>query len=246
MNRQYRFFFIQNKATSTLRFLHIFNTGYSKRTFTCRSSLSFPIDNDHDRLLKQFESLEEDFNDTDDKIENLSKKIKENEKEIQEDEDDTELSKFLDRREQEKDNRVGKFEQFKDHALFSNKDKREDVSLMLELIKKSARKDISTFKTVKEHLDSEDECQDEASDIIAELEKQQKKASDLLGDWHENDLNFIRPSYTENSNQSSNAQEPQGYSDPNQSNQSSNTRIPQDSSQVSQSDFSPFDHIGDD
>lgn len=206
------------------------------------------MENDYDKLLEQFQDLESDFNETDDKIESITKKIRENEKEIQDDEDETELSKLLERREKEKDRRVGNFEEYRDHALFSNKDKREDVSLMLELIEKSARKDIRTLEVVKEHLDSDDEWQDEASDIIAKLEDQQKKASDLLGDLHENDLNFIRPSYTENSNsnQSSNAQEPQSSSHPNTSNESSHTRIPQDSSQVFQDEFSPFDHIGDD
>lgn len=181
--------------------------------------------------MEEVKNLESDFNETDNDIENLTEKISEDETFIQNDDEETELSKFLKRRQEEKDDRVGRFEQYRDHALFSNEDKREDVSLMLELIERSARKDIETLKAAKEELWSGDEAQEEASDIISKLEAQQVKASDLLEKLHENDLNFIRPS-----------------TDISESNQSSETnkRIPQDSSDIYQTDFNPLDQIGDD
>ena len=57
------------------------------------------MDNDQDKLLKDFQDLEENFNETDRNIESLAEEVREYEKEIQEDDEETELSKFMKKRE---------------------------------------------------------------------------------------------------------------------------------------------------
>lgn len=140
-----------------------------------------PGNNDQDKLTEKFKDLEEEFNETDDAIETLAKEIREDEEIIQDGDEETELSKFLQKREKKKDDLVGRYEQYKDNALFGNKDSREDISLMLELMKKSARQDIKTLINVKQELDRDDEHQDKISDILARLHKQKKNSSSLLG-----------------------------------------------------------------
>lgn len=216
-------------------FIHNYTVRDFSRTFASYSPLLLPVENDQDELFEQFEDLEEEFNETDGDIEQLAEVVREGERSVQDGDEETELSKFMKRREEKKDDLVGRYGEYKDNALFNNEDKREDVSLTLELIKKSARKDIETLKTASTELDESDEVQDEISRIIPKLEAQKEKASKLLVKLHENDLNFIRPSNSENPESSVSNQAPQTHQ-----------HMPQDSSDVHRTDFSPFDDIGDD
>ena len=130
-------------------------------------------------MVSEIESLEKKFDELDRDIEEFTQAVHEDDEGLAEDGDDTELSKFMVRKEVRKDKLVGNYTELRDRALFDEDNLRKDKSLMLELADKSTRQDIRTMKYIKSQLSPEDELYDHASDIISRLQDQKSNVSEL-------------------------------------------------------------------
>nr|AYO45641.1 hypothetical protein [Zymoseptoria tritici] len=196
------------------------------RWFTTTNYMLLPRKNDQDDLIDEINKLEQEFNEIDADIEELNKEIVEGEVDVNSDGEETELSKWVKEREEEKDSMVGDNMENKDEALFVNNNERKNHSLTLELIKESASKDIETLNEVMDQCPQDNPAFDRALELVEKVEYLQEKASELHEKWHENDLPPM-------SNLPENSVPPLV--------DSPKSHFPQDSSDVEQTEFNSFE-----
>jgi hypothetical protein len=124
--------------------------------------------NDQDKLLDEIRDLEEEFNTLDREVEQLNRDIKEHDElDIDpEDGEESELTRFVEEEEKNKDDTVSKFLVDKDTALFKEGNMRKDNSLTLDMINSTAKKDITNLEFVQDQLTEEHQLYNKASDLL--------------------------------------------------------------------------------
>ena len=183
--------FNYNSTFSTVRF---FST--SKHFFIDENDKD---KNDQDKLMQQVEELSYEWTGLDTKIGELCTKIREEEKEFEvedsdgEDLGETEVSKYVTKREEQKDDIVGSYEEKRNEALFDRKNPREDSSLLLDYINKTTEEDIKTLEAIERNTSGAEDYSDELVETLAELKSHQEKAEKLYAEFHRNDLPPILP-----------------------------------------------------
>ena len=111
--------------------------------------------NDQDKLFKEVDVLQNEWDELDTELELLFKEIREEETDFEvensdgETEGETEVSKYVSKREQEKDRMVGVYDDERDSALFDRNNPREDRSLLLEYINKTTSNYIETLEDIE-------------------------------------------------------------------------------------------------
>jgi hypothetical protein len=119
---------------------------------------------------------------------------------VQDWDEPTELSKILQRREDNKDILIGRHEQARDRELLENDNVRGDKSILLNMMQRCTDRDIETLDIIKSELDPSDSDYDTADDLIERAESQKTSLSELHTALHENDLAPINSSNAQTDN----------------------------------------------
>jgi len=197
----------------------------SFRLFHISSILFSPNSNDQDKLYKEIQELELQSEGTDTQIEEVAKKIRQEEEEFETQEGETELSKLLARKEEEKNRFIGDYGVLRNRALFDENNQRKDHSLALDQILTTTRQDIKTLENAAREVNGTNDSYHELTEVIDTLKKQESKTSELINRYHENDLPPI-------SDNGSNVTAPS---------ENSTNYFPQDSSDVYPTDYNTYD-----
>lgn len=183
------------------------------RFFSTSKSLSIDNNNqdknDQDKLFEEVEDLNEEWNDIDGLVEELFNDIRREETDYEVEDSDgeelgeTEISKYVTRREERKNDIVGTEEARRDEALFDRKNPREDNSILLDYINKTTKDDIKTFETVEKHTSGTEDYYEKLTHTLDRLRSHEERSSELLKKFHENDLPPLLPENRPTSNESS-------------------------------------------
>ncbi len=165
-------------------------------------SISKPLlaePNDQDKLFKEVDVLQNEWDELDTELELLFKEIREEETDFEvansdgETEGETEVSKYVSKREEEKDRMVGQYDDERDSALFDRNNPREDRSLLLEYISKTTSNDIETLESIEKQTSGAEGYYEKLIDTLDQLREHEAKANELLNKYHQNDLPPILP-----------------------------------------------------
>jgi hypothetical protein len=162
-------------------------------------------ENDQDKLFEEVGELNDEWNHMDGKVETLFNNIRKEEPDFEVQDSDgeelgeTEISKLVSKREAEKDDLVGRYEQKRNVATFDEKNDRKDKSLLLDYINKTTKNDIKTLEYVEKESQGVEDYRPLLIETLNELKNLEKSSDELLVKYHENDLPPISPETNENS-----------------------------------------------
>lgn len=189
----------------TIQHTFIFSGIFAKIRFFSTSKPLFIDENDQDKLFEKVDELNYEWNDLDGKVETLFNNIRKEETGFEvedsdgEEQGETEVSKFVTRREEQKDDMVGRYEEKRNEALFERNNARDDRSLLLEYINKTTKDDIKTLEDIEKEASGIEDYYPLLLKTLDELKSHEKSSDELLVKYHENDLPPISPENNEES-----------------------------------------------
>lgn len=192
--------FIKILCLKNLFFLDIFfplfmnNTlSLKKRSFsTSRSLLVKPTPNDQDTIYEEVNQVKQEWRNLNQDMKEVTKDIKEDEVDYQSGEEETELSKYVTKREAKKDRLIEEGEAKRETAFYDRGNAREDKAILLQYMNKATKKDIKTLEKVESDLSGLEPGYDRYTDVYARSKDQEAIMSDLIRRYHMNDLAPIR------------------------------------------------------
>ena len=183
----------------------IFSGIFSQIRFFSTSRPLFIDENDQDKLFEKVEELNYEWHDMDGKVETLFNDIRKEETSFEAEDSDgedlgeTEISKYVSKREAEKDDLVGRYEEKRNEALFERNNVRDDRSLLLDYINKTTKNDIKTLQSIEKETQGIEDYRPLLLETLDELKNLEKSSDELLVKYHENDLPPISHETNENS-----------------------------------------------
>lgn len=165
----------------TFKYTFIYTKIFNQVRFFSTSKPLFIDENDQDKLFELVDDLNAEWTGLYAKVEELFNNIREEETDFEvedsdgEDLGETEISKYVTRREERKDDIVGTHEEQRDEALFDRNNPREDKSLLLDYINKTTRDDIETLETVEKQTSGTENYFDQLVETLDELKSHEKK-----------------------------------------------------------------------
>jgi DNA repair exonuclease SbcCD ATPase subunit len=146
--------------------------------------------NDLELLIEKVKDMEEAWNELDRDIEEVTKTIQQDDLDnrISDDIDDvSELHKYLEQRQNEKDQIVSRLEEARSSAILE--DRERDIRLgSLDIMHATTTRDIETLREVSKELTALENSYEEVASLLERLEDLEPRVAELKDEFHENDL----------------------------------------------------------
>lgn len=174
------------------------------RLFSTSKTLFTKDKNDQEKLYDEIKELEKRWDGLDGQIEELFEDIKQEEKDFETQDSDgefqeTEVSRYVTERSEQKDLIVREHERRRSDALFDRRNVRENRSILLDYINTTTRDNIETLEAVEKQTSGAENYYGQLVETLDDLKNHEVKANEVLARYHENDLPPILPEENVNS-----------------------------------------------
>ena len=155
------------------------------KQFHSTGYLFSPNSNDQEDLHNRVDQLNQEWTKIDDKVESLTEAIRTEEQDYEVGEGETEVSKYLAKREEKKDRLVGQYDAELDQAYVVEDNTHRAKSILLNMIAESTKNDIKTFEKVLGQFDGAEDSHEEVVKVLDRLRDHQAKTTDLKTEFEE-------------------------------------------------------------